>query len=97
MTIVLLLVTLVGLVAVIYAHLRLPYHSASAAQRRMTRVVLIGVGLLFGAVMSYMFSRGGTVAGQAALPGWLVFASAFGLTHIPAAGILFLKRQQRRA
>lgn len=97
MKIVLVVVMLIGLAAVIYAHLRLPYHSASVAQRRLTRAILIGVGVLFGATMSYMFSRGDTIAGQAALPGWLVFASAFGLTHIPAAGILFLKRQQRRA
>lgn len=97
MTVLLWLLTLIGIVAVIYAHRRLRHHSASPAQRRATRVILIGVGVLFGAVMSYMFSRGGTVASGAALPAWLVFASAFGITHIPAAGILFLKRQQKRA
>src|SRR5690606_7571891 len=98
MQILLMLVALIGVAAVLYSHLRLRYHSDTVLQRRATRLILIGVGTAFGAVMSYLFSDAGPLAaGQPGLPPWLVFVSAFGVTHVPAACILFLKRQAQRS
>lgn len=98
MRILLVLVALIGVAAVLYSHLRLRYHSHTALQRRATRLILIGVGTAFGLVMSYLFSDIGPLAArQEGLPPVLVFVSAFGLTHVPAACILFLKRQQQRS
>jgi type VI protein secretion system component VasK len=98
MQILLVLVALMGLVAVWYTHLRLRFHSDTVLQRRATRLILIGVGTAFGLMMSYLFSDAGPLAGvQPGLTPWLVFVSAFGITHVPAACILFLKRQRQRA
>ena len=91
----LILTALAGVAAVFYSHLRLRYHSAR--QRWATRLILIGVGTAFGAVMGYLFSDAGPLATEGmGLPWLLVFVSAFGVTHIPAACILFLKSQQQR-
>lgn len=53
----------------------------------LARGVLVLVGVAFGLVSATYFTGPG-------LPAPLVFLSAFGLAHVPAALILVLKRQR---
>jgi hypothetical protein len=81
--------TFVMLGAAVYAQYRIPFHTASAAQSWITRILLgvIGVGVGFMAV-----SRAQETGG----PLLLAFLNGFGAVHVPAAFILFIKRQRRK-
>jgi hypothetical protein len=68
-----------------YAQLRIARYTASARAAAATRALLAAVGIAFG----YVCVR---IAGSIAPA--LVFATAFGIVHVPAAIILFLKREQ---
>lgn len=85
-----LLVTAAFLCAAAYAHYRLPFHTATAHHALIARLVLLVVGIGFGVVMStsYMPAQGWVSV--------LPFLSGFGLVHVPAAAILFLKRQRAK-
>jgi hypothetical protein len=81
-------IAVAGVVAAGYTHARLRYHSATRRQEWLTRVVLIVTGIAFGVTMAIIYSfRFGI---------WppLTFVAAFGLVHVPAAFILFIKRHR---
>lgn len=89
-TLFLLMLTAATLAAAIYAQYRLPFHTATLTHAWITRLVLIVTGVAFGwAVTLYYMQATGINA-------VLVFLSALGLVHVPAAFILFLKRERRR-
>lgn len=85
----LLLLTGATLAAAAYAHYRIPYHTTNPRNRWFVHLLLILVGVAFGWVNSQIFALTG-------LQNALIFLSAFGVVHVPAAGILFIKRQQKR-
>jgi len=79
------------LAAAAYAQWRLPFHTTTATSRWSTGLLLLGTGLAFGFVLAqyYLETEG--------LAWLLVFLSGFGLVHVPAAFILFLKRRRAAA
>ena len=81
---------LATLAAALYAHYRVPYHTTTQGHRWFVHLLLAVLGLAFGWVMSSRFGA----AGVTGISQWLVFLSAFGVVHVPAAGILFIKRQR---
>jgi hypothetical protein len=86
----LVLLTVATLFAAAYAHLRLPFHTDNAQQLWTGRIILLAIGVGFGVV---------SVEAYAPLQStirFMVFLSAFGLVHVPAAFILFLKRLRNR-
>ncbi|WP_111656173.1 hypothetical protein [Isoalcanivorax indicus] len=80
--------------AVVYVHRMLPRLVPRQGPVWLARGVLTLVGILFGAAMVWRFAQLEVTGG--AVPAVLVFASAFGVTHVPAAFILFLKQLARR-
>lgn len=84
----LLLLTFITLAAAAYTHYRIPYHTRNAKSRWFVHALLIIVGTGFGWVNSQRYQVNSV---------WelLVFLSSFGVIHIPAAAILFIKRQQK--
>lgn len=83
--------TVLTLAAAAHAQWRLPFHTPTAASRWSARLLLLATGLAFGFVMAQYYLA---VEGLAWL---LAFLSGFGLVHVPAAFILFLKRQRAAA
>lgn len=81
--ILLIILCIFSLLAVALAHYRLNGHAANT--RLLTRSVLILTGAGFGWVMAFVYTRGGGLAQL------LVFVSAFGFVHLPAACVLQLK------
>ncbi len=83
------LLTCITLAAAAYTHYRIPYHTNSSRNRWFVHLLLIIVGVAFGWVNSQRYQLQGL---------WelLVFLSSFGVIHIPAATILFIKRQQKK-
>jgi hypothetical protein len=80
--------TLLVLAATIYAHYRLPFHVGSLAGLWMARLLLVFTGVAFGAVSAGSYMP--TMEFQ-----WVIgFVTGFGLVHVPAAAILFLKRMR---
>lgn len=71
-----------------YAQYRIPSYTAGTSKIVLTRAILIAVGLGVG----YVAARNYTEASDRALV--LVFLIGFGLVHLPAAMILFIKRQR---
>jgi hypothetical protein len=73
--------------AAVYAQYRIPFHSATVTQSWITRIMLgvIGVGV---GLISVGRSQ------EMGAPLFLVFLSGFGAVHVPAAFILFIKRQR---
>jgi uncharacterized membrane protein YjdF len=88
-TVSLLLLTLVTLAAAVYAHYRIPQHTSSARDRWFVHILLVVLGLALAWVNVQRYPISG-------LTQILVFASSFGVAHIPAAGILFIKNQQKK-
>jgi hypothetical protein len=86
-----LLFTLITLAAAAYAQWRIPFHTANARHARIGRVMLLIVGVLFGIVMASVYTHTQNV------PWLLAFLSGFGVVHVPAAAILFLKRQRAKS
>lgn len=82
-----LLLTIAALAAVVYTHYRLPFHSGTQKQLWMARGLLVVIGTAFGLVNVQIYA----VAPALQV---LVFLSAFGVVHVPAAFILFIKRQR---
>lgn len=81
----LLLVCLLTLPAMAFAHLRLPLHTPDRRQLRIARVVLLATGAAFGWVMARIYGL------TTELNPVLVFISGVALVHVPAACVLFLK------
>ncbi len=77
---------LAALSAAIYAQWRIPFYTATARQAAITRLMLLTVGVAFGVVVAVTYTN---------TQAWLTvlnFMTGFGLVHVPAAAILFLKR-----
>lgn len=74
-----------------YAHYRIPAHTSPGKVRWFTHLLLICVGLAFGwAVTTVYYPTEGPMK-------ILVFLYSFGVVHVPAAFILFIKQRRRRA
>ena len=71
-----------------YAQYRIPRHTLGAGKVMSTRLVLIVTGIAFGYVLAQ------TTADSRGLPWLLVFVNGFGLVHLPAAIILFIKGER---
>lgn len=84
----LLVITLVALAAASYAQYRLAFHTATRVHLWVTRLLLLGLGIVFGWVTSQRYPVQGVNEA-------LLFLSAFGVVHVPAAAILFIKRQRQ--
>lgn len=70
-----------------YAQLQIPrFTKRSGGRVFMTRALLIVVGIGFGLV--------GAAQYDVSLWKWLAFLVGFGLVHLPAAVILFIKRER---
>lgn len=80
-----LLITGAALAAAAYAHYRIPYHTTHQ-RRAFAHLTLIIVGCAFGWVTTQRYMATGFIEA-------LIFLSAFGAIHIPAAAILFIKSQ----
>ena len=77
--------------AAIYTQSRLPFLTATRKQAGWARAILMVTGVVFGLVA--MMQIGGHESGLMQL---LIFVAAWGVVHVPAAIILFLKQQQRK-
>ena len=86
--ILLLLLTVALLAAAIYAQCRLGQQATSINRVWLARLVLIVAGLALGYVMTFYYVR---MEGSAAV---ITFLFAFGLAHVPAALVLWVKRQR---
>jgi|SRR5690625_797689 len=84
------ILTVVLLGAAVYAQYRIPFHSATVKQSWITRIILVVVGMGVGFVLA-------NYSQQMGRPPFLAFLSGFGIAHVPAAFILFLKRQREKA
>ena len=83
-----LFIALLTLSAAVWAHVNIRHRTLST--RLITHTVLILTGLAFGYVMAFQYTE------SVGLQKLLVFLGSFGLVHIPAAFILFLKNLRRR-
>ncbi|MPZ45855.1 MAG: hypothetical protein GEV05_21205 [Betaproteobacteria bacterium] len=72
--------------AAAYAHLRLPLFTAGATKLMAARAILFGLGIGCGYVGAQMYREPAASV--------LAFIIGFGVVHLPACGILFLKRQR---
>jgi len=79
--------TIALLAAAGYAQWRIPRFEATRSGVMLTRGILVLVGVAFGFVSAVYYA-------SPVLPAPLVFLSAFGLVHVPAAVILALKRKR---
>jgi NADH:ubiquinone oxidoreductase subunit H len=85
------ILTLIALGAAAYAQWRIPFHTANRRHALIARLILIVVGVAFGIAMATTYTH---------TQGWLsavVFLAGFGVVHVPAAAILFLKRQRAKS
>lgn len=71
---------------VCYAHYEIPHFTSGTGKRRIAHLVLIVVGIAFGAM--------GASTLELPLSRWLVFVLGFGIVHVPAAAILAIKRRR---
>jgi hypothetical protein len=71
-----------------YAQYTIPSYTAGTTRVLLTRVVLLAVGVAVGFVAAQNY---GDVSGPLAVT---MFLAGFGLVHLPAAMILFIKRQR---
>jgi hypothetical protein len=71
-----------------YAQYRLRFHSATPRQALFTRLVLILVGLGFGWTAMVWTLEPDPWSNA------ITFLTAFGLVHVPAAVILYIKRRR---
>lgn len=84
-------IAMVTVAAAIYAQYRLPYLTATRRQASWARAILMITGLAFG-----MVALGRIGGDKDSMMKLLIFLAAWGLVHVPAAIILFLKQQQRK-
>jgi hypothetical protein len=78
-----LIVAALLVVAVCYAHAEIPRFTKGTTHRTLAHVVLIVVGCACGAVSWWIPGL--------PWPRWLAFIVGFGVVHVPAAAILFIK------
>jgi drug/metabolite transporter superfamily protein YnfA len=85
-TIWLFILTALTLLAAAWAHYRLTAHSPNT--RWITSAILLITGAAFGWVMAFVYPRASNLETA------LIFLSAFGLVHVPAAFIMQLKHMK---
>jgi hypothetical protein len=83
------LFALLHLAAAVYAQQQLPRHVAGARRTALLRALLIVTGLGVGSLATIYAAQPAVAV--------LAFLSGFGAVHVPAALILFLKRQSGAA
>lgn len=71
----------------LYAQYRIPFHTAGRRKIALTRMVLAVIGVLLGIVAATFAPDRQTAM--------VAFLQGFGVVHVPAAFILFLKRARR--
>ncbi|WP_152205553.1 hypothetical protein [Marinobacter changyiensis] len=71
-----------------FAHWRIHLQIARTSQRLLLHGLLLTVAIAFGWAMGSVYTQ--NEEGGA----WFIFLYAFGVVHVPAAIILWLKRQQ---
>lgn len=81
------IMTVATLAAAAYAQYRIPFHTTTKSHLWFSRLLLLILGVIFGWVTSNRYPVEGFTKA-------LVFLSAFGIVHVPAAFILFIKRQR---
>lgn len=86
-----LLMTGLSVAAAIYTHYRLPFLTATRTQAAWARAILMLTGVAFGFVAVWQIG-----SNESGLMQLLIFLAAWGLVHVPAAIILFLKQQERQ-
>ena len=86
-----LLMALFSLAAAIYTQYRLPFLTATRNQASWARAILMITGVAFGLVAVKQIG-----ATESSLIQLLIFVAAWGLVHVPAAIIVFLKQHQRK-
>lgn len=87
MDILLIVATAIVLTAAGYAQHQVSRYTKGAGRILLIRSILIITGIAFGAVMAkFYFAE--------TVPALLVFLGGFGLVHVPAAVILFIKRER---
>lgn len=74
--------------ATAYVHHRLPIHTQHSTQTWLLRLLLIGVGIGLG-WLSMTWFRDITEGLR-----WALFLFGFGLAHVPAFFVLYIKRQR---
>lgn len=80
----------IPLIVAAWAHALLPRVVRSRRELWISRLLLVGVGVAFGLTMAARYiDRGG-------LEQLLVFLASFGIVHLPAAAILFIKSKGGR-
>jgi hypothetical protein len=75
-----------SLAVAIYAHWEIPRFTAGARRVWLLRILLVGVGLAFGHAAA-RYAGDTTVA-------FLAYVLGFGAVHLPAAFVLFIKRER---
>ncbi len=85
-----LIVMIVAIAVVVYAHLQLARQVPPSPRRWLGHGLLVLVGVGFGWAVTSVYMGAEDGGGVAA------FISALGVAHMPPAIVLFLKRQQRR-
>jgi hypothetical protein len=70
-----------------YAQLQIPRFTAGSGKTALTRIVLVVIGIAFGFITAGPYANAG-------LPAVLAFLIGFGAVHVPAAFILFIKRER---
>ncbi|MCW5622313.1 MAG: hypothetical protein KIS79_14495 [Burkholderiales bacterium] len=75
------------LAVALYAQYRIPFHTVGKRKVILTRTVLAVVGVLLGIVAATLAPDRQTAM--------VAFLQSFGVVHVPAAFILFLKRARR--
>lgn len=87
-TVAMLMMAVLTLSAAVYVHYRVRFHTANSKNRWFVHGLLMIIGIGFGWVNGQQYPVTGLM--------WaLVFLSSFGVVHVPAAAILFIKRQQK--
>ena len=75
-----------GIAIAVYAHIKIPTFTDSAGKILFTRAALLAVGTAFGMVTSsYVTGTPQTLTS---------FFTSFGMVHVPAAVILFIKARR---
>ena len=85
-----LLIAVLSVAAAVYTQYRLPFLTATRNQAGWARAILMIAGIAFGLVAVKQIGNHESSGMQ-----MLIFLAAWGLVHVPAAIILFLKQQQR--
>lgn len=84
--ILMLILTGITLAVAVYTHYRIPYHTVRQ-HRALAHSIVIIVGCIFGWAITQRYM-------ETDMMKVLIFLSAFGAAHFPAAAILFIKRQR---